>query len=100
MAFVASIDTVLRALDITTGEVIWSDSLGVLASGGVASIGDDLWAVAGFREPGSPGPSDRSGVIRYSIDPSVVSSTTTIPATTTIPLEAQPAVRLVDAEGR
>ncbi|MEZ5166467.1 MAG: hypothetical protein R2695_08220 [Acidimicrobiales bacterium] len=73
--------------------------LRVLASGGVAIIGDDVWAVAGFREPGSPGPSDRSGVFRVTLDPATVSSTTT--TTTTVPSpDDQIPVRLVDAGGR
>ena len=99
VAFVASIDTVLRALDVATGDVLWSDSLGVLASGGIAVVGDDVWAVAGFRQPGSPGPSDKSGVFRYTTNPDVVSSTTTT-TTTTIVAPAEPvAIRLVDAGG-
>ena len=97
LAFVASIDTVLRAVDVATGEVAWSRSLGVLASGGVAAIGDDVWAVAGFREPGSAGPSARSGVFRFTIDPDAVAATST---TTTIVRDvADAAVRLVDPTG-
>lgn len=99
VAFVASIDTVLRALDARTGEVLWSDPLGVLASGGIAVVGDDLWAVAGFREPGSAGPSERSGVYYYTLDPTVVSSTTTV-TTTTMPDGDTTPVRLVDAGDR
>jgi polyvinyl alcohol dehydrogenase (cytochrome) len=97
LAFVASIDTVLRAVDVATGDVVWSQSLGVLASGGVAAIGDDVWAVAGFREPGSAGPSARSGVFRFTIDPDIVATTST--TTTIAPDIADVAVRLVDPAG-
>lgn len=98
VAFVASIDTALRAVSVESGELLWEQSLGVLASGGIAALGDDVWAVAGFREPGSPGPSARSGVFRFTIDPSVES---------TYEFEApgggdedRGEVRLVDASGR
>jgi len=99
LVFAASIDTTLRALDITTGDVVWSTSLGVLASGGIAAIGDDIWAVAGFREPGSPGPSDRSGVFRFSIDPAAVPMTvaTTLPPPSA---DADAAVALIEPTDR
>ena len=97
LAFVASIDTLLRAVDVATGEVVWSQTLGVLASGGVAAIGDDVWAVAGFREPGSAGPSARSGVFRFTIDPDVAAATTT--TTTAAPETAAVPVRLLGATG-
>ena len=56
VVFVGSLDFTLRALRLDNGEVLWSDELTGLISGGVAIVGDDMWAVAGFREPGSPGP--------------------------------------------
>lgn len=71
VAFTASsTDNQLRGLDLGTGEVLWRDDLGVLLSGGVAVVGDDLWAAAGFREPGSA-PSESSGVHRFTVDPAV-----------------------------
>ncbi len=99
LAFVASIDTTLRALATDTGEVVWSSTLGVLASGGIAAVGDDLWAVAGFREPGSPGPSERSGVFRFSVDPAAVPAT---PPTTTVVADTpeDAAVELEGSESR
>lgn len=99
VAFVASIDTALRAVSIETGAVLWEQSLGVLASGGVAALGDDVWAVAGFREPGSPGPSERSGVFRFTIDPTV-DQTYAFPSATGGGDENRGEVRLVDASGR
>ncbi|MGI9601972.1 MAG: PQQ-binding-like beta-propeller repeat protein [Acidimicrobiales bacterium] len=99
VVFVGSLDFALRALDLGTGEVLWSDTLTGLVSGGVAVVGDDVFAVAGFREPGSPGPSENSGVFRYTIDPAVTASTT-LPPVTTEPAAVDRRVRLVDASGR
>jgi len=99
LAFVASIDTTLRAVDVATGDLAWSTSLGVLASGGIAAVGDDIWAVAGFREPGSPGPSERSGVFRFSVDPSAVPATTTTTAPPP-PIAADESIALVDPTDR
>ncbi|MEL7207939.1 MAG: PQQ-binding-like beta-propeller repeat protein, partial [Actinomycetota bacterium] len=100
VAFVGSLDFTLRALDLESGDVLWSDALTGLVSGGVAVVDDDLWAVAGFREPGSPGPSENSGVFRYSVDPTV-EPTTELPASTTTvgPDDSGPA-RVGDRRGR
>lgn len=98
VVLVGSLDFTLRALDLRSGEVLWSDALTGLVSGGVAVVGDDLWAVAGFREPGSPGPSENSGVFRYTVDPTVEPLTELPPSTTTIGDGGGPA-RLVDASG-
>jgi outer membrane protein assembly factor BamB len=98
LAFVASIDTLLRAVDLETGDMRWSHPLGALASGGIAAVGDDVWAVAGFREPGSAGPSASSGVFRFSVDPDAVVTFVPPEATPTAPTAGEP-VRLVDASG-
>jgi len=100
VVFVGSLDFALRGLHARTGEVLWSDALTGLVSGGVAVVGDDLFAVAGFREPGSPGPSETSGVFRYTVDPAVVASTTVPPPTSTFSDAVALPVRLVNAEGR
>ena len=99
VVFVGSLDFTLRALDLHSGEVLWSDGLTGLVSGGVAVIGDDLWAVAGFREPGSPGPSENSGVFRYSVDPSVEPQSDLPSTDTTVAPTADVPVRVVDARG-
>ena len=99
VVLVGSLDFALRALDLRTGEVLWSDALTGLVSGGVAVVGDDVWAVAGFREPGSPGPSANSGVFRYTIDPSVAPLTELPPSTTAAPPAADEPSRLVDPAG-
>ena len=98
VVFVGSLDFALRALDLRTGEVLWSDALTGLVSGGVAVVGDDVWAVAGFREPGSPGPSANSGVFRYTIDPSVATLAELPPSTTAAPPAADEPSRLVDPD--
>ncbi len=94
VAFVGSLDFTLRALDVRDGSVLWSDELSGLVSGGVAVVGDDLWAVAGFREPGLDGPAETAGVTRYTVDPSVEATEATVPPST-IPVGAA-GLRLVD----
>ncbi len=98
VVFVGSLDFTLRALRLETGEVLWSDELTGLISGGVAIVGDDMWAVAGFREPGSPGPSETSGVFRYTVAPEVEAAPQTAPEQAPEPEAGQ--VRLVAASGR
>ena len=52
MLFIGGTDFTLRALDLATGEVLWSHEMKGAVSGGPAIIGDDVFAVAGIREPG------------------------------------------------
>ncbi|MEM7141510.1 MAG: PQQ-binding-like beta-propeller repeat protein [Actinomycetota bacterium] len=68
LAFAVSVDSGLRAVSVDTGELLWEQTLAVPSSGGIASIGSDLWAVAGFVEPGGPA-STRSGIYRFTLDP-------------------------------
>lgn len=98
VVFVGSLDFTLRALRLDTGDVLWSDELTGLISGGVAIVGDDMWAVAGFREPGSAGPSETSGVFRYTVAPDVEAAAQTAPEQEPEPEAGQ--VRLVGASGR
>ncbi|MCY4133324.1 MAG: PQQ-binding-like beta-propeller repeat protein [bacterium] len=98
VVFVGSLDFTLRALRLDDGEVLWSDELTGLISGGVAIVGDDMWAVAGFREPGSAGPSETSGVFRYTVAPDVEAAEQTAPEEEPEPEAGQ--VRLVGASGR
>ncbi|MCH7789956.1 MAG: PQQ-binding-like beta-propeller repeat protein [Acidobacteria bacterium] len=94
IAFTSSTtDNQLRAIGLATGEVLWGEDLGVLLSGGVAIVDDDLWAAAGFKEPGTPDLSEKSGVYRFTLDPTVESTITAAP-TTTAPDTAAP-VRLL-----
>ncbi|MDE0613091.1 MAG: PQQ-binding-like beta-propeller repeat protein [bacterium] len=98
VVFVGSLDFTLRALRLDNGDVLWSDELTGLISGGVAIVGDDMWAVAGFREPGSAGPSETSGVFRYTVAPDVEAAEQTAPEEEPEPEAGQ--VRLVGASGR
>ncbi len=98
VVFVGSLDFTLRALRLDNGEVLWSDELTGLISGGVAIVGNDMWAVAGFREPGSPGPSETSGVFRYTVTPEVEAAAQTTPEQEPEPEAGR--VRLVGASGR
>jgi hypothetical protein len=94
IAFTSSTtDNQLRALDLASGEVLWSDDLGVLLSGGVAIVDDDLWAAAGFKEPGTPDRSEKSGIYRFTLDTTVESTLST--ATTTTTLDTAAPVRLL-----
>jgi hypothetical protein len=72
-------DFTLRALDLATGQVLWSDEVFGAVSGGPAILGDDVFAVAGIREPGLSKRSRTSGVYRYSLSGKPVTSTTTQP---------------------
>ena len=98
VVFVGSLDFTLRALRLDDGEVLWSDELTGLISGGVAIVGDDMWAVAGFREPGSAGPSETSGVFRYTVAPNVEAAAQTAPEQEPEPEAGL--IRLVEASGR
>jgi hypothetical protein len=69
-------DFTMRALDLATGEVLWSDEVSGAVSGGPAIVGDDIFAVAGIREPGLSKRSRTSGVYRYSLRGTPVTSTT------------------------
>jgi polyvinyl alcohol dehydrogenase (cytochrome) len=72
-------DFTMRAVDLSTGEVLWSDQVSGAVSGGPAIVGDDVFAVAGIREPGLSKRSRASGVYRYSLHGTTVTSTTTRP---------------------
>jgi len=70
-------DFTMRALDLATGQVLWSDEVSGAVSGGPAIVGDDVFAVAGIREPGLSKRSRTSGVYRFSLRGTPVASTTT-----------------------
>ncbi len=72
-------DFTVRALDLSTGTVLWSDEVYGAVSGGPAIIGDDVYAVAGIREPGLSNRSLTSGVYRYSLSGKPLKSATTPP---------------------
>ena len=93
-------DFTMRAVDLATGNVLWSDEVSGAVSGGPAIVSDDVFAVAGIREPGLRQRSRTSGVYRYSLRGKPVTSTTTRarpggdgrPPATTLPATPQPCV--------
>jgi polyvinyl alcohol dehydrogenase (cytochrome) len=80
-------DFTLRALDLQTGEVLWSKELRGGVAGGAAIVGDDVIAVAGIREPGVGNRNHNSGVYRFSLrgKPAASAPTTTKPPPPTPP---------------
>ena len=79
--FLGGNDFTLRALDLATGEILWSEEMQGAVSGGAVVSDDDLFAVAGIREPGLDERSETSGVYRFSLGADAVPTETT-PSTT------------------
>ncbi len=75
-------DFTLRALDLHTGDILWSHEMKGAVAGGPAVVGDEVFAVAGIREPGSDAPSKSSGVTKFRLAPAGQGTTTTAKATT------------------
>ncbi len=76
-------DFTLRAVDASSGEVLWDHEMSGPVSGGVAIQGDDVFAVAGMREPGQDTRAENSGVYRFSLPGEDDGDTTTSAAPTT-----------------
>ena len=77
-------DFTFRALNLRTGDILWSSQMSGAVAGGAAIVGDAVYAVAGIREPGSNEPSRSSGVTKFVLRPAgQAASTTTMPAVTT-----------------
>ena len=85
VVFLGGNDFTLRALDLATGEILWSEEMEGAVSGGSAVSGDDLFAVAGIREPGLDERSETSGVYRFSLGAGATGETTT--STTAAPAD-------------
>ncbi len=88
--FLGGNDFTLRAFDLATGEILWSEEMQGAVSGGSAVSGDDVFAVAGIREPGLDAPSETSGVYRFSLGAGEDDGS----ATTTTPTGAPPVTEL------
>jgi len=80
-------DFTFRALDLQTGDVLWSKALRGGVAGGAAVVGDDVIAVAGIREPGVGNRNRNSGVYRFSLRGKPVASA---PSTTKPPPPTPP----------
>ena len=90
--FLGGNDFTFRALDLHTGEILWAEEMQGAVSGGSAVSGDDVFAVAGIREPGLDERSETSGVYRFSLGDGDGSASTTT-ATTAPDEEAVTALR-------
>ncbi len=88
-------DFTFRALDLQTGDVLWSKTLRGGVAGGAAIVGDDVIAVAGIREPGVGNRNRNSGVYRFSLRGKPVASapTTTKPPPPPTPPNPQAAAQ-------
>jgi polyvinyl alcohol dehydrogenase (cytochrome) len=82
VVFLGATDFTFRALDLHTGEVLWSQTMGGAVSGGAAIVGNDVIAVAGMREPGDSNANQAAGVYRFTLDATDGSSSTTSAETT------------------
>ena len=77
VVFLGGTDFTLRALDLADGAVLWKHTMSGAVAGGAAIVGDNVFAVAGLREPGNGKRSRTSGVYRFSLTGTPVGSTTT-----------------------
>jgi outer membrane protein assembly factor BamB len=88
-------DFTLRALDLESGDVLWSQPLAGGIAGGAVVAGDTVVAVAGIREPGVDPAGTESGVYGFMIGPPGATTTTqasagTLPPTTVAPPPTAP----------
>ncbi|HEY3723438.1 MAG TPA: PQQ-binding-like beta-propeller repeat protein [Acidimicrobiia bacterium] len=67
VAFVGGTDFTLRAVAVDTGRQLWSHAMKGAVSGGAVISRQDVFAVAGIREPGLQKRSRSSGVYRFSL---------------------------------
>jgi polyvinyl alcohol dehydrogenase (cytochrome) len=91
VAFVGgTTDFTLRAVRVGDGEVVWSHPMPGAVAGGVAITRDAVVAVAGIREPGTEGVSQRSGVSVFRLMEGPAATTTTAAPTALPPTTAAP----------
>jgi len=93
--FAGGNDFTLRALDLHTGDILWSTQLQGVMAGGTAITGDDIYVVAGIREPGTEKKPTTSGVYRFHLG-SGGGSATTAPASGSIGTTGTTAPRATD----
>jgi polyvinyl alcohol dehydrogenase (cytochrome) len=67
IALVGGTDFTLRAVEVATGNVLWSHPMKGAVSGGAVITREHVFAVAGIREPGLDKRSRSSGVYRFSL---------------------------------
>jgi outer membrane protein assembly factor BamB len=66
--FSGGTDFTFRAIDLGTGDTLWSTEMPGVVAGGSAVVGDDVFAVAGIREPGTDVTAESAGVFRFTLD--------------------------------
>lgn len=98
VAFTGGTDFTLRAVQASTGEVLWDHEMSGPVSGGVAIQGDDVFAVAGIREPGQDTRAENSGVSRFSLPGADDEAATTTAAPTTAPTATVASFAATDQE--
>jgi polyvinyl alcohol dehydrogenase (cytochrome) len=96
LAFNGGIDFLVRAVDLATGETVWSHDVPGVVAGAPAIVGDSVYAVVGLREPGTETTAEQAGVFKFSLGEGGPGTDTT---TTTQPAHDGPVV-LADNEGR
>ena len=94
VVFIGNNDFTYRAYDLTSGTELWQYELQGVGAGGSAIVGNDVYTVAGIREPGLEARSETSGVYKFSLPSpgetfasSSSSTTTTSPRATDVVLE-------------
>ncbi|HEX5614435.1 MAG TPA: PQQ-binding-like beta-propeller repeat protein [Acidimicrobiia bacterium] len=98
VAFVGSTtDFTLRAMDVDSGAVVWSQEMTGGVAGGVAVVDDTIVAVAGIREPGLDERSETSGVTAFRLGDDAITTTTSgasdaLPPSTPAPPPEDPPV--------
>jgi hypothetical protein len=83
-------DFTLRALDLRTGKVLWSQPLAGGIAGSVAVSNDFVVAVAGIREAGVDPAGTDSGVYGFALGAAGATTTTAAPQGTLPPTSAAP----------
>jgi outer membrane protein assembly factor BamB len=96
--FVGASDFTMRAVDLHSGQILWSQPVKGVVAGGSAIVGDSVYSVAGIREPGLDKRSETSGVYAFGFPKAGEAATTTTAApTTTAPRVGN--LRLANAAG-
>jgi polyvinyl alcohol dehydrogenase (cytochrome) len=67
VVFMGNNDFTFRAYELTTGEELWQHELQGVGAGGSAVVDNDVYTVAGIREPGLEGRSETSGVYKFTL---------------------------------
>ena len=97
LAFNGGIDFLVRAVDVATGETVWSADVPGVVAGAPVVVGDSVYAVVGLREPGTEVTAEQAGIVKYSLAEGDAAATST--TSTTAPAYDGPVV-LAPNDGR